>query len=142
MLTMDLVLSPVLVQSADTNISGFASVISGMSLNDDTTYTPSPEFGKGFYGENFTLAPESRFGIQMNVPVNDKLTATMQIVGYGANNWEPTLPWAYVSYQASGDVQVRVGRMRRPLYLFSDYIDVWLCISLVKSSSRGLFRFR
>ena len=72
------------------------------------------------------FADASRFGLQfdfdpqLEVPV----TFTAQFLARGRNNWEVEAEWAYVSYQATDEIQIKAGRIRMPVFMYSQTYDV------------------
>ena len=89
--------------------------------------TPKFSAGSGRYIINDTLDfnAYSKAGVQFDFAVDDKTSATLQLVASGAeDNFDPQLSWAYLSHNLSPDFIVRAGRFRVPLYLASDYLDI------------------
>lgn len=106
-----------MVQAADVNISGFLSVEGGMV--DDENGVPY----KGYSEEDFTF-DRNILGLQVSGQVNEKVTATAQLIARSGTDYEVTADWAYISWQASENGKVRAGRLRTPLYMYSDYLEV------------------
>lgn len=106
-----------LAQAADVNISGFLSV--GGGIVDDET---APSYD-GYDDEDFTFN-RNILGLQVSGQVNEKITATAQIIARTESDYETTAEWAYLTWQATDSSKVRAGRLRTPLYMYSDYLDV------------------
>lgn len=66
----------------------------------------------------------SLMALQGNFSLTDETQAVMQFISRGANDWETKLEWAYLSHQLTNELQVRAGKMRLPLFTYSDYLDV------------------
>lgn len=84
------------------------------------------EDGESYYGidDAFGFEEDSIIGLQVDVELTDKLSATVQGVARGRDDFEPELEWAYLSYQVNNQWKVRVGRLRQPFYMISDYLEV------------------
>lgn len=109
------------------NFNGFASIVGGVTLSDNET-----QFG---YDDSISLKPESRFALQATADLGDGLTVTSQILAQGENDFNAEFEWAFVSYEMTDKTTVRAGRLRLPVYLYSDYIDVGYAYPWVRPSS-------
>ena len=108
---------------AETEISGFASVVGGKVLSG----TGVEEFGLeptflanyptvGFYNEEWTFNPDSKYGLQISSELTEGLTATAQMVGRGADDYTAKFEWASLSYQVNAHRTIQAGKQRLPLY--------------------------
>lgn len=95
--------------------NGFFSVAYGLASND-ADYAG--------YLEEGTFENESLFGLQGVFSISDKTEVTMQLVGRGNEDWEPALEWAYISHQFTPSFKARAGKMRLPLFMYSDSLEV------------------
>ncbi len=107
-----------LVHAADINFSGFLSVGGGI-VDDD--YATGANYGG--YEEDLTF-DNNLLGIQVSGSVSEKVTATVQLTARSENDYEVDAEWAYLSWQATENSKIRAGRLRTPLYMFSDFLDV------------------
>ena len=105
-----------LAQAADTRINGFASVVAGVTTDEDTSM-----FG---YNDNISFKPESLFALQIASDLGDGLSATAQIMSRGSNDYAAEFEWAYLSYEISDSTQINAGKLRIPFYRYSDFLDV------------------
>lgn len=111
----------------------FASVVAGQIIKGDdegnTGSTPCPcyiaDWGNGFlYTKRHPLlAPETRIGGQMSVSFTDDFSFVLQTVAR-AGRKNLSLEWAYLSYEATPDITVQVGRKRIPIFYYSDFQDI------------------
>lgn len=101
--------------NAEVRINGFANLIGGITSSDDSLYG---------YSEDISFSEESLFAIQISGDVNDKVTATGQLVARGADDYDPDFEWAYLSYEVSDTTSVSAGRLRLPLFRYSSSLDV------------------
>ena len=105
------------VQASDVNVSGFLSVGGGVVEDKD-----SPSYG-GYSEEDLTFN-KNLLGLQISGKVADKLTATAQLISRSGDAYTVNAEWAYLTYQASSNTKIRVGRLRTPFYMYSDSLDV------------------
>lgn len=103
--------------AADVNVSGFLSVGGGM-VDDDKSVSYD-----GYSEEDLTF-DRNLLGLQVTGQVSEKITATAQLIARSENDYEVDAEWAYLTWQASDNGKVRAGRLRTPLYMYSDYLDV------------------
>ncbi|MBL4868399.1 MAG: hypothetical protein JKY67_18695 [Pseudomonadales bacterium] len=64
------------------------------------------------------------FGLQVNAKINDKTSAVLQLVGRGIDANNVLAEWGYLSHAFTPNVTVRIGRLRVPFYVASEYIEV------------------
>ncbi|CAM2993871.1 hypothetical protein PAT01_07140 [Pseudoalteromonas atlantica] len=102
--------------SAEVRINGFASIVGGKSLDSDQTL-----YG---YDDDISFKNESKFALQLSADLQEKLTATAQIIARGEDDFDATFEWAYVTYEYSDELQLSAGKMRVPFYKYSDFLDV------------------
>lgn len=69
--------------------------------------------------QDLTLA-----ALQASFEITDEVQAVMQILTRGDDDWETDMEWAYLSYRPTADLQLRAGKMRQPLFMYSDYMDL------------------
>lgn len=98
-------------------INGFASVGVGMASEDGSDYA-------GYDDDEVAFSPDSMAALQMSFAINDNAQAVIQLVGRGDDDWDPEIEWAYISYTFDNDVTVRGGRLRLPVFMLSDYLEV------------------
>jgi hypothetical protein len=103
--------------ASDVNISGFLSVGGGM-VDDESSVSYD-----GYDDEDLTF-DRNLLGLQFTGQVNERITATVQLLARSEKDYQVDAEWAYLSWQATDNGKVRVGRLRTPLYMYSDYLDV------------------
>jgi phosphate-selective porin len=96
----------------------FNGFISGayISADNDAGYNGSDT------GANFSQ--DSKLGFQGTFNISDNTQAVMQLMMRGEYDWEVEAEWAYLSHRFNNGVQVRGGKLRVPLFMYSDYLDV------------------
>ena len=139
--------------AADINFSGFANVTGGYVFSGSPTPnqypadTPNPfiyqpnsangaqtykcpcfagnyEYAGMYEYHNFSMTPETSVGLQAQIKIDPKLSATVQMVARGADNFKADIDWAYVSYELSPELTLQAGHKRLPIYNYSDYMYV------------------
>ena len=114
-------------QAGDLNINGFLSVGVGMLDNNDVTLD-------GF-DNNGNFKNDTILGLQISKLVNEKTTVTGQLVSRGTDDYATESAWAYVSYAANNDLDLRMGRLRVPFYYYSDFLEVGYAYDWVRPPS-------
>lgn len=105
------------LSAAELNFSGFLSV--GGGLVDDEN---GPAYGG--YSEEDLKFDHNLLGLQVTGQVAEKLTATAQLIARSGDDYDVNAEWAYLTWQATDESKVRVGRLRTPFYMYSDFLDV------------------
>lgn len=127
-------LSALPLQAADLRWSGFGSIISGKTIDDEplpggqnSTYKPdaaAPNVDNAYYDNIWSLKPDTLFGIQVDVDLNNQLSVTTQLVSKGAKNYDTEIEWLYAGYELTPKLLIKFGKQRLPLYNYSDFQDV------------------
>jgi hypothetical protein len=102
--------------AGDLNINGFLSVGASMLSND--------KIAMDGYDNNGGFKQDTILGLQLSQQVNDSTTVTGQLVSRGAEDYKTESAWAYVSFAANEDLDLRMGRLRVPFYYYSDFLEV------------------
>ncbi len=101
--------------SAEVKVNGFANIVGGLTSSDDQVYG---------YDDRVSFSEGSLFAIQVIGDINDKMTATGQIVARGANDYDPDFEWAYLTYRPNDKLSISAGRLRLPLFNYSSSSDI------------------
>jgi len=115
--------SHVVLANDDISISGFGSLVGGTVLDGDGYWARLPE-AAGQYDTGVDFQTESRLGVQARYKATKELSITGQMMVRGINDFGPELEWFYASYSITPDLTANIGRMRLPVYHYSDYMDV------------------
>lgn len=68
---------------------------------------------------------DSKFGLQMTADVADNMQAVAQILAAGSDeNFDLDIEWAYVDWRLNNVMSLRAGKVKEPVFLISDYIEV------------------
>lgn len=119
------------VQAAELNITGYASITGGQVLSGTGApqYDVPPMFLADYpivsgYTEDWSFKQESLFGLQFQADLGQGLSATMQMVSRGADDFKTEVEWAYLSYEFNDNWTFQAGKKRLPLFYYSDFYDV------------------
>lgn len=97
------------------DVSGFINAIGGYAMERPTL---------GYEADNLIFERDSLVGIQISSQLNEKISATGQLLAQGRDNYSAEATWAYLTYELSQQTQFRMGRFRTPLFFYSDFLHV------------------
>ena len=95
--------------------NGFGSVAMQVSDNDAgfAGATNQAEFDNG-----------SLVALQGSFSVAEGTDVTVQLVARGEDDWDPEVEWAFISHRFDNGLTARGGKLRLPLFMLSDYLEV------------------
>lgn len=96
-------------------INGFASF--GLTQSDE-----EPNYNGINNEANFRR--NTKAGVQMSFSIDDKTSVVAQLVSRGTDDFDTNMEWAYLKHQFSSNLSTKVGRIRSPIYMLSEYLDV------------------
>lgn len=110
------------LESGEVLINGFGTV--GVTHlggeGDGRGYGVSGQTTDSWRGEQL-----SKFGAQLSYGITDTVGLTLQATAKAyADEWKANLEWAYLSWQSTDNLMLRFGRLRTPVYMYSESIDV------------------
>ncbi|MYM63659.1 hypothetical protein [Pseudomaricurvus sp. HS19] len=111
--------------AADLYLHGFGTL--GISHSDSEQYGWRPTMDlDGSYDGQWEVANNSILGLQLDGVFNPRLKGSLQVVARQRqhNGLEDVLEWAYLGYDLSPGLELRLGRMGLSNYLLSDYRNV------------------
>jgi len=108
---------------AEVSINGFGSIVAGKLTSGDGYIAEYTNLAI-YEGSSVDFSQETRLGVQISADINEKTSATSQLVMRGANDYDVELSWLFLTYQIDNDKKVQLGRLRLPVYHFSEYMDV------------------
>lgn len=75
--------------------------------------------------EDLTFERDTRFGLQISSDVTDDMSVVAQLLGRGdKGNFNAIIEWAYIDYEINDIASVHVGKIKQPVYLVNDYVEV------------------
>lgn len=118
------VAAPLTYANDDLRINGFLSVGASMADSNDVHVSGIDNQG-GFKNDNI-------LGLQVSKQVNESTTATGQIVSRGIDDYKTEAAWAFITYAATDDLDIRMGRMSVPFFYYSDFLEVGYAYNWVR----------
>lgn len=100
------------------NFDGFLTA--GFALHDqeDATYLDT-------ITDDIRFDNDSKFGLQVSADVAENMQAVAQILAAGSDeNFDLDIEWAYVDWRLTNAMSLRAGKVKEPVFLISDYIEV------------------
>ncbi|VAW70533.1 hypothetical protein MNBD_GAMMA09-2205 [hydrothermal vent metagenome] len=75
--------------------------------------------------EDVTFLQDSKFGLQITADAAENMQVVAQILASAVDeNYSMDIEWAYLDYAASDSTSLRAGRIKQPVFLISDYLEV------------------
>ena len=96
--------------------SGFARLVGGYLDVEDVHYQG--------YNDAISFGQHSLFALQTDVALTETLSFTTQLLAHASASRKSGVEWAYLSWRPSSNWNFKAGKLRTPLYLYSDTIDV------------------
>jgi hypothetical protein len=103
------------VKANNIKVNGFMTVAAGLNLKDDNEL-----YG---YDDSLNWQPDSLVGLKIHSQATEDVSATIQFIARGDNDFEPEVEWAYLTYTFNEDLDVMLGRIRIPWNMMSNYLD-------------------
>lgn len=111
----------------EVKLRGFGTfgVVRNTNSNLDFMDNLSQSRGAG-YSHKWDFGVDSKLAVQADGKFNDKLSASWQVMSQRQTDdtYRPMTEMAFMKYQATGDVNIRVGRLPAPLFMVSEYRKV------------------
>lgn len=100
------------------NFDGFLTAGFAMHDQENTTYLDT-------ITDEIRFDNDSKFGLQMTADVAENMQAVAQILAAGADeNFDLDIEWAYIDWRLNNVMSLRAGKVKEPVFLISDYIEV------------------
>ncbi|MGC8120372.1 hypothetical protein [Marinobacter sp. VGCF2001] len=138
-LALAIAAAPALAQSTEETLERMQQQLNAMQQQLNTAKDTGVRFN-GFFSTGYARASNdagyagitdesevsdlSLFALQGTFDVTQKSQVVMQLVGRGADDWEPQVEWAYLSHRPTNNLQIRAGKMRIPFFMYSDSLEV------------------
>ena len=111
----------------EVKLRGFGTfgVVRNTNSNLDFMDNLSQPRGAG-YSHKWDFGVDSKLAVQADAKFNDKLSASWQVMSQRQTDasYQPQNEMAFLKYQATGDLNVRLGRIPAPLFMVSEYRKV------------------
>ncbi len=74
---------------------------------------------------DLTFETDTRFGLQISSDVSENMTVVAQLLARARSaNFNATVEWAYADYEFADWLSMRAGKIKQPVYLVNDYVEV------------------
>ena len=111
----------------EVKLRGFGTfgVVRNTNSNLDFMDNLSQPRGAG-YSHKWDFGVDSKLAVQADAKFNDKLSASWQVMSQRqtSDTYQPQNEMVFLKYQATGDLNVRLGRIPAPLFMVSEYRKV------------------
>ncbi len=117
------------------SLSGFATLGAVHSSERRAEYTNTVFQPKGAgFTEPWSVAVDSRVGLQLNANLSRQWSGVLQVISEQRydGSFRPAVEWANLTYQATPDLRMRVGRIALQGTLSSDYRKVGYAIPWIR----------
>jgi len=75
--------------------------------------------------DDVTFERDTRFGLQISSDITENMSVVSQILGRGdKGNFNAIIEWAYIDYKIHDVASIHVGKIKQPVYLVNDYVEV------------------
>ena len=98
------------------HFSGFARLVGGYLDDGDANYQG--------YDNAISFGQHSLLALQTDVELTETLSFTTQLLAHTSAGRDSGVEWAYLTWRPSKRWRFKAGKLRTPLYLHSDTIDV------------------
>jgi hypothetical protein len=107
------------------SLSGFGTLGAVRTDNPDRAFRANSVSDSGA-GASFDLSVDSVLGVQGSLQIGNRLDLTVQSVvrKNPTGSYDPRITWAFVSYQATPELLLRIGRTRLPFFMYSDSLNL------------------
>ena len=103
--------------------AGASQIVSIDKLDEGAIYIGG--LGDRGVTEDLTFERDTRFGLQISSDVTDNMSVVAQILGRGDHdNFNAIIEWAYIDYEVNDIASIHVGKIKQPVYLVNDYVEV------------------
>lgn len=100
---------------AEIRINGFGNFNAGITSTEDSFLG---------YDDTVDFSNQSLFALQVSGDIGEKFSATAQVLARGNEDYSPEFEWAYLNYEINDNWSAQAGRLRLPLFSYSDSLDV------------------
>lgn len=115
---------------------GFGTVGVAHSGNRQADYSSTVLKPNGVgYSHRWSPHLDSRLGAQLGVTADKQWYGVVQLISEQGleGNYRPIVEWAYIKYQASPNLSLRLGRIALPIFLAADYRKVGYAYTWVRT---------
>jgi len=97
----------------------------GFAIHDQTQVDKSKVVYADEITDDVTFLQDSKFGLQVTADVVEDMQVVSQILASAEDdNYSMDVEWAYLDYALADSTMLRGGRIKQPVFLISDYLEV------------------
>ncbi len=100
----------------DLIINGFLNASAGVLSTDEISIQS--------YDEDISFDSNTLLGIQVTKPMENNFSLVGQLVARGSEDYTLDGSWLFGSYQMTPETSFRMGRLRLPVFYYSDFLEV------------------
>ncbi|SGY95557.1 hypothetical protein [Moritella viscosa] len=108
-------------------VSSYDSLSDRMTVNGFFTGkvgVASNDAGYNGYDKDADFSEGSKLGLQGSFALTEQTKIVAQLVARDNDDWSTEMEWAFLSHDFDNGFVTRIGRLRVPLYMYSDYLEV------------------
>lgn len=118
----------VLADVGDIEWNGYLNVVGGILKEepyDRVTQSGGTHPTRYGYTDEFSFDRNTSAALQATRRLDDQSAITAQVYANGAeDNYAATMKWLYFTWDASTESRWRIGKIGRPVYYYSDFLNV------------------
>ena len=76
------------------------------------------------YSDGINFRNKSIFGLQLQLDINENLSATVQAISKGQEDYNTEFDWAYISYDFTNNNRINIGHLRLPFFRYAESVNV------------------
>jgi hypothetical protein len=99
------------------SLNGYFTFTGGATDQRDGTFNET-------WTDNADFESQSRAAVQLEMRIADDTRFVTQLLAEGPQGWNAHAEWAFLAHDLTEDITVRAGRLRIPLFLYSETLDV------------------
>lgn len=100
----------------DIEFSGFGRLVAGILDDKGASH--------GGYTDKLSITEQSLVGVQLDARLSSEWSLTGQAIGHSQSSYHSGLEWLYLSYQPNNALRFKAGKLRTPMFSYSDIIRV------------------
>ena len=90
---------------------------------------------------DLTFETDTRFGLQISSDVTEDMSVVAQLLGTGVDgNFNAVVEWAYIDYELNDVASIHVGKIKQPVYLVNDYVEVGYAYPWIRPPSEVYYQ--
>jgi hypothetical protein len=100
------------------DITGYTSLIGAKTDAENASYLNE------YATDHIDFTHHSLIGLQLNADVIENLELSVTLLGKGKEEFKAEFSWFYATYTVTNNSSLRFGRLKVPIFMVSNYIDI------------------